>query len=1107
MNQVLAALANGLVLGGLLTIAVALLLRILPKQALNAATRYLVWWVTLALVIASPLFYLTDASAPSKLPDLPTQAEAKAHSPAMARPDALRESPPAPSPLADRSSSVFLADKDDRPAAGAAFPIRLTVGALPQLLFLTLAFSSGLMAARMAVSSLVLEHRKRRASPAPADLQRRAQEWLSACGSRRQHVRLLSCSDISIPMAVGPHRPAILIPARLFERFTDRELENIGLHEAAHLARWDDYGLFVQRVIEALFVWNPLVRWITRKIELEREMACDDLVVSITREPREYATCLTNMAEWSWTGRRSLVASGATERGKLLRRRVESLLDKSRQRAANVLRLRAAPLIAAQLMIAFSVTAVPRMVTFAESSGQAAGNEIEKTIAAQAIRLDTVEAGHGFADMQPLKKVIGDARIVALGEATHGTREFFQLKHRMLEFLATEMGFTIFSIEANMPEAYRLNDYVLNGRGDPKQLLKGMYFWTWDTEEVLNMILWMREFNKSGKGRLEFTGFDMQTPNVALEIVDGFVARNDPQYFGDVRTASSLVKSATKQQTAAGRGFGVATGGFPVEKAAGKRVRFSGYIKTADMTRGFAGLWWRVDGKDGQVLAFDNMQDRGVTGTTDWTRYEIELPVAADAVNINFGALHTGDGAAWFDGLKVELDGEPYVNETRFDFEFETAVTTGFYTGGEGYKVSPDKQTFHSGGQSLQMRYVGGPDNRGTDEGPATRAAWKKVLEHLEQGIPEYEKKGISRQESQWALQNARVVMQCLQMVGNEVTRDESMAANVKWILDQSPGAKIVLWAHNLHVARGGLGFHPMGSFLSKMYGDQMVVFGFAFNQGSFQAIGKKLENFTVPPAPRGSLDATLAATGIPILALDLRQAPSGSPLEKWLGQFHDTRSIGAVYKDESAGSFFANLAVRNCFDAILFVEKTTAARPNAMGEAPIFVPVARAGKSEGQDYLDEEMGVSFTLPLAWGIQRAFRWGDRETTAWLNGPDPKGVTALYFKRYAAKALDPSPEAIVQRLRAEVEPKAAQRVSQGMSDYRINMETLRARKVGGRIALSCRGEYTDKGQPMGEYLTWVGSENTTALFFGRAPAAGFDRFCEQFDAVIETLKIP
>ena len=246
-------------------------------------------------------------------------------------------------------------------------------------------------------------------------------------------------------------------------------------------------------------------------------------------------------------------------------------------------------------------------------------------IAANAVRLKTPEAANGFADMQPLKKIIGNARIVSLGEATHGTREFFQLKHRMLEFLATEMGFTIFSIEANMPEAYRLNDYVLNGVGDPAKLLKGMYFWTWNTEEVLDMIKWMREFNKSGKGRVQFTGFDMQTPDAAAAIVRDFVTKNDAAYEANLQKAIAVMKVSPQSQ---GPSFGVATAKFPTEAAAGKRVCYSGYIKTKDVTRGWAGLWWRVDGEKG-VLAFDNMQDRGATGTTDWKRYEIELPVAA----------------------------------------------------------------------------------------------------------------------------------------------------------------------------------------------------------------------------------------------------------------------------------------------------------------------------------------------------------------------------------------------------------------------------------------------------------------------------------------------
>src|SRR5215813_6529799 len=279
---------------------------------------------------------------------------------------------------------------------------------------------------------------------------------------------------------------------------------------------------------------------------------------------------------------------------------------------------------------------------------------VSKWIASNAIPLKTVEAGHGFDDMQPLKKIVGDARVVELGEATHGTREFFQLKHRMLEFLASEMGFTIFSIEANMPEAYRLNEYVLTGKGDPKALLKGMYFWTWDTQEVLDMIQWMRQFNASGKGRVEFTGFDMQTPDVAQQIVRDFVLKYDEEYLNTLGSANSAAAEG-KRRIAGGNSFGVATGTFPLKAAAGKTIRFSGWIRTEDVKSGFAGLWWRVDGAPGTgSLAFDNMQNRGVTGTTDWQHYTIELPVAAEARNINFGALLTGTGSAWFDGFTVE---------------------------------------------------------------------------------------------------------------------------------------------------------------------------------------------------------------------------------------------------------------------------------------------------------------------------------------------------------------------------------------------------------------------------------------------------------------------
>jgi erythromycin esterase len=61
--------------------------------------------------------------------------------------------------------------------------------------------------------------------------------------------------------------------------------------------------------------------------------------------------------------------------------------------------------------------------------------------------IETLQAGNGFNDLELLRKIFEKAKIVVLREATHGTREFFQFKHRMIEFLVEKMGFSVFAIE------------------------------------------------------------------------------------------------------------------------------------------------------------------------------------------------------------------------------------------------------------------------------------------------------------------------------------------------------------------------------------------------------------------------------------------------------------------------------------------------------------------------------------------------------------------------------------------------------------------------------------------------------------------------------------
>ena len=142
------------------------------------------------------------------------------------------------------------------------------------------------------------------------------------------------------------------------------------------------------------------------------------------------------------------------------------------------------------------------------------------------VPIKTVHSESGFNDLIPLKESLKNARIIALGENTHGSSEIFEMKHRLLEFLSSEMGFTIFSIESAMFDTDQINYYVLTGNGDPKSLLKTLTP-AWNTQEVLNMIIWMKKINQQEGKKLQFTGFDMQSFHRPLMNLSNFATDND----------------------------------------------------------------------------------------------------------------------------------------------------------------------------------------------------------------------------------------------------------------------------------------------------------------------------------------------------------------------------------------------------------------------------------------------------------------------------------------------------------------------------------------------------------------------------------------------------
>jgi erythromycin esterase len=168
--------------------------------------------------------------------------------------------------------------------------------------------------------------------------------------------------------------------------------------------------------------------------------------------------------------------------------------------------------------------------------------------------------------------------------------------------------------------------------------------------------------------------------------------------------------------------------------------------------------------------------------------------------------------------------------------------------------------------------------------------------------------------------------------------RDVAMADNVDWLLARDPGQKIVLWAHNAHVDTSETG-SSMGRLLRNRHGGDMVVFGFAFTEGGFQARdyagtpGPLL--WKVSPNPKAVFDVTMASAGLSIAALDLRAAPDTGPVHDWLDVPHGTRNIGALYRAES--EFIPRVAFPESYDAVLFVERTTAAHPlpSALAQQP----------------------------------------------------------------------------------------------------------------------------------------------------------------------------
>jgi beta-lactamase regulating signal transducer with metallopeptidase domain len=341
---------NSLWQGTLIVILVALALRLIGRA--NAATRHTIWCATLIAVMGVPLLSSGLAQRTS-LPLARVFSAAEASIRADAKPvsvasiverDASHSALPVPrtrvndlsqgpergqrraaqpfqSPVeADPPSATLPASLSDRKAArsvalpGGPWMFALFALWLGVALLRLLRLANGYRTVRRILSS---------SRALPRDL-----EAQLAVGGVGAGAKFAESSLLSVPALVGFVSPVVVFPASVVASLSESELKCIALHELAHARRRDQWTNLVQRLVESLFFFHPAVIWVSKRLTLEREIACDDWVVAATGKPRPYAACLARLIECAQRPVYALPVPGAVLTRQQFLRRVETLLNR-----------------------------------------------------------------------------------------------------------------------------------------------------------------------------------------------------------------------------------------------------------------------------------------------------------------------------------------------------------------------------------------------------------------------------------------------------------------------------------------------------------------------------------------------------------------------------------------------------------------------------------------------------------------------------------------------------------------------------------------------------------------------------------------------------------
>ena len=198
------------------------------------------------------------------------------------------------------------------------------------------------------------------------------------------------------------------------------------------------------------------------------------------------------------------------------------------------------------MLLALSVLACKdKTTTVTPDTGQVKQTLKQEQFAQKVVTLTTVDPNAPATDLDGLSPFLKDKLIIGVGEASHGTSEFYKLRQRLFQYGVANWGLKVLAVEVQFGAATFLDDYIRTGQGNLTQILKGSGYWVYITQEFAALVEWMKTYNvgKTDAQRLKIYGFDAQ-PNGAVNSVNALQAyfqKNDAAFVNTFSQATASI--------------------------------------------------------------------------------------------------------------------------------------------------------------------------------------------------------------------------------------------------------------------------------------------------------------------------------------------------------------------------------------------------------------------------------------------------------------------------------------------------------------------------------------------------------------------------------------